>query len=623
MTFRQILAVLWRRRWIIVIVTVIAAGVAVIYVQRMTPNYVSNATVRLSPIISQSVSTGQLGGVAVDVDPTLITSATILDPAAVALDSPAGSLVGAVTASQVAATTTGGSVSIEIAATAPTAEAAKARAEAVVKSFSAYLDSVVSSTVETLQKNLATATSQAVANQSQVAADPKDSIAASNLASALSTMSALNSQISTLQGSGATMSVTKAAPVGVSTNPSPWTVFAIALVCGLIAGVGIALIRDHFDERLREDDDIEALAMVPVLAVLANDRRVARRKERLPAASPARTALSEGIRSLRTSAQVLLPEGKGTIVLTSVEPGDGKTFISSNLALSWARAGRKVVLVGGDMRRPQLREYFDHEDDGEGLADLLLEAAEGKRPPTQARIAEALQATKYRGLRVLPPGSEAEEPADLLAGPGLERVMRFLARAADLVVIDTPPAFALADASELAAHADGTIIVVTVGRTRREMIAETAESLRANGANVIGVVVNRSRRRLPKSYASYYINGHPKRGPIVPALSAPHPSERLSDDELDALADDELPSRTTERVDGDLRTRRNGGLRGWADAPVSVDPAELGGSSSQYEATTGSDAAESMSLTDNSHVGEVEAGAATGAEGDRPISDPT
>ena len=503
MTFRQLIAALGRRLWIVLAVMIIAAVVAVFYVQRQDPNYESSTTVRMSPMMTQAILTGQLGGIGVDIDPSLITSDVILGPAETGLGEPAGSLNGAVQFGVLESVSTN---SLIITATGSTSEEAQARAAAVQESYATYLQGVLESTKTTLQDRLAAATAQATGFQQQVAADPDDSIAANNLATSLASMSALTAQISDLENAGAPLTITSAAPPGESTNPAPWMVAGVALLCGLLAGAGLALLREHFDTRIRDEEEIEPLTQVPLLGVLANDRAVARKRQRLPAAVSERTALSEGIRSLRTSAQVMLPGGNGVLVITSVEPGDGKTFVSANLALSWARAGRRVIVVGGDMRRPELGSYFESATDGSGLGGLLLDSADGKRPPNQAQIAEALRPTPYRGLRVLPAGSDISEPADLLASAGLPRIIRYLAKLADIVVIDTPPALALADASELAAHADGVLVIATVGRTRRRMLADAVDSLRSNGAPLYGVVLNRVKRKLPKSYAAYYVN---------------------------------------------------------------------------------------------------------------------
>ena len=508
MTFRQLLTALWRRKWIVVAVTVIAGLVAVLYLSRLTPSYMSSTTVRASPSMTQASYAGELAGIPIDADFSIITSAVILDPAAEALGLPAGSLAGSVTYE--VPQTAVAALPIVISATASEPELAQQIATAVGDSLGLYLDAQVASVIATLQERLATATSQAVDFQGQVLANPLDAIAANNLTQALSDMSAINTQISAAESIGQALTVLTPASLGSSTNPSVLIVAALALLCGLIAGAGLAILRDHFDDRIVPGDDLEKLTGLPTIALLAKDRGVSRGTTPLPAGTVTRTALSEGLRSLRTSLQVLLPEGKGVVVITSVEPGDGKTFVSANVALSWARAGRKVILIGGDLRRPELGKYFTAANEGPGLAGLLADGSDGERPPNQAQITAALRPTPFRGLRILPAGEGAMDPADLLAGPMLGRIVRYLARNADIVVIDSPPALALADASELAAFADGVVVLATVNRVKRSLLVESVRGLQSNGANILGIIVNRARVRLPKSYGSYYLN--PSRG---------------------------------------------------------------------------------------------------------------
>ncbi|GAA3750896.1 hypothetical protein GCM10022240_00180 [Microbacterium kribbense] len=506
MTLLEVMEALWRRKWIIIGAVAVAAVIGVLYLGRLTPDYKSTATTRISPVMSQGVSTGVLAGVPVDVDPSIISSSRILAPSATALGVAESSLEGSITAdvgqSQLSSTVT---LTVVVTAHAPTPIQAQRQAKAVVSVYSATLDDVVATTLKTLQARKADAEKQATAYSTQLARSPGDAVIQANLGDAVSTISALNSAISSLQLAGPSATVISSASPGASTNPSTLVVVGFALLCGLLAGIGIALVRDRFDDRLHDPAGLSKISGVPTLIALPNDRRVKRHVVRLPAADIRRTALSEAIRSLRTSIQVLLPSGKGVVAITSVEPGDGKTFVSSNLAVSWARAGRTVILVGGDLRRPELDLYFPGAMRGEGLAGLLTAATDGERIDHE-RVEAALQPTAHHGLRTLPPGHSVDEPADLLAERALAGIVRTLADQADIVVIDTPPALALADASVLGAQADGVVLLALIGRSRRALIAEAGAALASNGAVLLGTVANREKRaRLPRSYGSYYL----------------------------------------------------------------------------------------------------------------------
>lgn len=506
MTFREILGAFWRRKWIIIAVTLLAMVGAAVFLAAVPPQYTSTTVVRLSPLLSQSVTSGSLAGVAVDADPAVIATPLVLAGAAAVLVEDENELQSAVTQTIVAPTTVtiASTISVQIVTTGETAVQAQDRANAVATAYYDYLAQLNASTLATLNQRLVDASNQAAAFQAQLAGPTVNQIAQANLTTTLSAINALNISISSLQTAGEPLTVSQRATAGASTTPGAMTVLAIALVCGLLAGAGIALIRDHFDDRLKEDDEVEALTGAPVLGVLANDRQVARKKEKLPAGSPQRTTLSEGIRSLRTTIQVLLPDGTGSVLVTSVEPGDGKTLLSANLALSWARSGRKVILVGGDLRRPELGSYFDSAQDYSAFATLLDDSMQTDQLPSQQSVLDSLVSTRFRGLRILPAGVPEGEPADLLAGPATARILDHLTTSADIVVVDSPPALALADASELAAHVTGAIVVARIGRTRTKHLADTVRALEANGAPVFGVVVNRSRRQIPQTYANYF-----------------------------------------------------------------------------------------------------------------------
>ncbi|HEY0260504.1 MAG TPA: polysaccharide biosynthesis tyrosine autokinase [Lacisediminihabitans sp.] len=504
MTFRQVLDVLWRRLWIILVAVLVAVLAAGAYQWQQTPNYTSSTTVRIDVPTTGGALTGSLSGISIDVDPALITSPTVLDPAATMLGEASSSALYAATSSEAAGDGTADHVVITTQGTSP--KQAQDRVTAVSKSYEQYLLSQITQARSALQERHDSITQEAVSYQAAVIANPGDSIAAANLTNALSTLSTLNNQLSAIDTAGAPLTIISPAPPGHPTTPSLLIVLALALTSGLIAGIGIALIRDQFDDRLRAEGELQELTGLTSLGALTYDRRAARHKNPLPAATSQRTPLNEGIRALRTTLQVLLPPRHAVVVITSVEPGDGKTFISANLAVAWARSGKRVILVGGDLRRPGLSTYFGDSADRYGLSRLLVERDDAERLSQPAEIDGLLVDTSYPGLRLLPAGGESDDPADLLANVAFGRIIAHLAASADVVVIDSPPALLMADAALLAAHADGVVVLTTVRRTLRRHIRETMRSLEAQGATVLGAVANRSHRRMPRSYDAYYSN---------------------------------------------------------------------------------------------------------------------
>ncbi|WP_345752409.1 polysaccharide biosynthesis tyrosine autokinase [Microbacterium rhizophilus] len=500
MTFRQILAVLWQRRWVVVVIVLVAAIASAAYTSQQTPEYASTTTLRLSAVATSGQLQEQLGSVEVDLDSSAITSRPVLQEAARALGEPVAVLEG-----QVSYDVAPGELAdqVIVTASAESARASRRRADAVAEAYAAYLAAQVETGVATLQERYDRSIELAKEYQDQVQRDSEDMIAAANLSGELARASALSAQLTAIGNAGAPAIVTEAARDGERQGTPAIAIIATALAAGLIAGVGLALIIDQFDTRIRHSRELERLAGAPLLAELPRDRKAAKSREPLHVAARAATPLNEGFRALRTSLQVLLPPERAIVVLTSVEPGDGKSFISARLAVAWARAGKSTILVGGDLRRPGLATYFGDAAEGEGLAELLWHAPQHDGPPSGEQIDALLRGTDVRGLRILPSGTADADTSDLLALPELDDVLTHLGASADIVLIDAPPSLALTDAALLAAHASGVVVIAAMHRTTRDRMTTVLNELTTNGATVLGVVANRSRRKLPASYAAY------------------------------------------------------------------------------------------------------------------------
>ncbi|MET0296160.1 MAG: polysaccharide biosynthesis tyrosine autokinase [Microbacterium sp.] len=541
MTLRQVLDVLWKRKWIIVSVVAIALVTAAAYLQIRTETFTSTGALRLNAVVTDAAYSGEIGGVSVDIDPDVILSPAVLDPAADELGVDSAALGGSIDISVDAESRL---AQVSVTAEAGSPAAAQDYVSAVLSSFQAYIDAQVAAALQELQEAQTTATATARELQQAVAQNPADSISQANLQTALQRMTSATAAIDTINTGGANTIVLRQPSAGASTVPGAIIVMLLALLTGLIIGIAVALIRDQFDNRLRAEDEVEELTGARSIGELSWDRKLQHMDPPLPVASNERTDLSERLRTLRSNLAVFLPSREAAFVVTSVEPGDGKSFVSANLALAWARAGKKVILVGGDLRRPNLARYFGDAADGEGLSDILQEHEVGEELSIAA-VESRLNSTRYRRLMVLPAGPEPSEPADLFARPVISDVIAYLRMLADVVIIDSPPAIGMADAALLASHTDGAIVLATIRKTDRVRLLETLEALRAAGTEVLGVVSNRSRRKLPKSYSSYYVTGS-KAEPTTPALS---PSPTTGELELDEFDDDEAPLRRSRAAD--------------------------------------------------------------------------
>ncbi|SPD85138.1 polysaccharide biosynthesis tyrosine autokinase [Micropruina glycogenica] len=499
MTFRQVLDIVWRRRLLVAITTVLVILAAFVYARLAPVTYQATTVLRYSPAGTATLSgSSSYGSINLDLDPEYVQSPELAEAAAQAINDNAQALQAAVSVNLVE----GQRINrLEVTAVGATPEQAKNRANGIAAAFIAHLKDQLDSGIADLKEQLAAQQKVQAAALKTLSKKPGDQLAQTNFSSASSEISQLRSEIATIQGNGAPVAVLQPAMNGVRQGVSFLTIMLIGLTSGLLAGAGMALIRDQFDDHVRSTEDVEEVIGDHVIGDVAVVSRRQLKLAPLPAATRLATPLNESVRALRTSLEVIFPQRRVAIVMTSAEPGEGKTFVSANLAVAMARAGRSVILVEADLRRPRVHTYFEMPDGSLGFADLVESDA------ATDTIQGALIETPYRGLQILPAGSSNSEPADLLAGDTLQGVLARLRGLADFVLLDSPPGLALADAAILGRVADGVLVVTALHRTRGSALRGTLQSLNANRVNVVGVVVNRSRRATVKSYGHYYHEG--------------------------------------------------------------------------------------------------------------------
>lgn len=212
---------------------------------------------------------------------------------------------------------------------------------------------------------------------------------------------------------------------------------------------------------------------------------------RVVAITEAGGAAAEQFRLLHLRIEQMRARRKIPVVaLTSALAGEGKTMTAANLAACATRAGRRVVLVDGDLRRPRIAGLFDVQD-APGLSEVLCGAA---------RLSDALRIGPER-LVILPAGEATDDPAGMLAGEKMREVLDQLRSRFDEIYLDLPPTLAFADAPAAAALADGVVVVVRNAETRAELVEEAVTAL--DGAPLLGCVLTRCAERAA-AYRSYY-----------------------------------------------------------------------------------------------------------------------
>jgi tyrosine-protein kinase len=264
----------------------------------------------------------------------------------------------------------------------------------------------------------------------------------------------------------------------------------VGLILGLLLGLGVAVLRHVLDTKVRNENDVRALTDSPILGVVAYDQEVSSHPVILrdrPLAAP-----SEAVRRLRTNLQFIdIGNRSKSIVISSSIPGEGKSTIAINLAVSLADAGARVILVDADLRRPSIAEYLGIEG-GVGLTTVLIGRAE---------VADVVQPLGRTSLDLLPAGQIPPNPSELLGSTAMADLLEQLSTSYDMVLLDSPPLLPVTDAVVLSNLAGGALVVVGVDRIHRPQLQQSLGSLETAGAHLFGVVMNKIARREAAAYA--------------------------------------------------------------------------------------------------------------------------
>ncbi len=259
-------------------------------------------------------------------------------------------------------------------------------------------------------------------------------------------------------------------------KPSLSRNLALGLLFSLLAGVIGALLIERFDDTIRSPDEVESLLNLPVLGSIP----LLKDKQPMQASTDVRSAFAESYRSVRTALQFSTDSGvPKTLLVTSAGPGEGKSTTALVLARNFAQLGLRVLLVDADLRNPTLHRTNDV-DNSNGLSNFLA----GATPAI-----DAIQPGGTENMWIIPSGPLPPNPAELLAGSRMQQLLSLAADRYDQVIIDGPPIIGLADAPMLSHIADGTLLMVAAGKSRRGSLRAAVKRLSAARARVVGTVV--------------------------------------------------------------------------------------------------------------------------------------
>jgi capsular exopolysaccharide synthesis family protein len=269
-------------------------------------------------------------------------------------------------------------------------------------------------------------------------------------------------------------------------NPNFAKIMAISLVLGLMLGVAATLLRDAVDLRFRSADEVLSTLGVPVLGVVPHIKSKTHNKVGKHVDRHHNSVVSEAYRSIRTAVYFSAQGKSKRVLVTSSLSGEGKTTLSSNLAITMAHAGHRTLIIDADFRNPCQQKVFKA-DAHIGLASVL---SEGPNAPT---LEQAITSTDIEGLDLLPCGPIPPNPSEMLNSEAFTNALEELSEKYDQIVIDSAPVLAVADARILASMCDVSLLVLRAETTRKQA-QQATNSLHSVGSNVLGAVVNNEKR---------------------------------------------------------------------------------------------------------------------------------
>lgn len=418
MELQTYLTILWRRKWVIIITALVTVAIVGLGTSRIKPQYAASGTLRMSTIDTDGVKSGELDYA----DRVMNTYGTILQSRAVK-------------------STLKQSLGVE---------------------------------------NLPQVSVVFLANTElmQITAQSPNPVLAARVVNAAAEI--LIDQARRTRGSRRfTLSLVDPAVPPTSPVLPRWSFnLLLGAMVGLIGGLGLAFLFENLDTTMHSIEQIET---VTGLATLGQIPFVRTRPQN--ALLNGSSLSGEAFQRLRTN---ILTLHNGTILkaflITSAEPGDGKSTIVANLATAVAKSGRKIIVVDSDLRLPTLHKIFELNNEV-GLSNVLRH---------EVPLPEAIQYSHIAGVQVLTSGPLPPNPVDLLDTPQMQALIEYLKKHFDLVLLDTPALLPVIDAAVLAPMVDGVVMIIRRAQTRQEAIQAAQQQLNTVKAVPVGVVINQA-----------------------------------------------------------------------------------------------------------------------------------
>lgn len=266
-------------------------------------------------------------------------------------------------------------------------------------------------------------------------------------------------------------------------SPHKMKLAVYSLLLGFALAIAVPFLIEYLDSRISDVEDAEQSLRLRGLGVVPKLEVEDPRKQLFLGDSPSDQYFQENFRVIRTNLGMhtdasAMPQ---VIIVTSAMPQEGKTVVSSNLALSFATKGEKTLLIDADLRRGRLYRVFNAENKP-GLSDVLRE----KRP-----VEDAFRPAGHENLTLIPCGKHIDYACELLDGPAFANILAEMRKKYDRIIIDTPPVLGLAETSIVQRMADGVVFVIWSGFTPMRNVKAAIQTLQMNGTKFLGFVLNR------------------------------------------------------------------------------------------------------------------------------------
>jgi polysaccharide biosynthesis transport protein len=482
---REYVAVLRRRRSLVVVVTLAVVLLAGAYSFTRTPVYTGHAAVLVEPP-SDSTSARPDQLVSLDTEARIVKSAPVARIAERTLQFPV-TINGLLERVNVAASSPDALV-LDIYFDDPSPHQAAAGANAFANAYLVYKTGLAESAAADkrtqIEARLAELESQLNALEHKISHAESGSASMEDYQAQRDTVNSqigvLTTQLSTLYPNTNPGEILLPADVPTSpSSPKHLLNLALGLFAGLFLGVAAAFVRDRTDDRVREREELEQAVGVPVLATIPETAGLGDARWLATERQP-RSPSAEAYRLLRTSVMAVARSHDAKVfAIASPMLREGKTTTTANLASALSQTDAQVLVVSADLREPALHEYFGKEAK-RGLSELLR---------GRINLSEAMVRVG-RNLRLLTSGERPARPAELLQSETMAQLVPILRERFDYVLIDCPPVLGLADTVSIAPFTDGVILVARAEQSKLGAVAHAADQLRQVGAIVVGTVLN-------------------------------------------------------------------------------------------------------------------------------------